>query len=225
MSDFYDTNELNALGLKSVHESALISRHAILLSPSTTEIERGVRIDAFSILSGEIKIGAFTHIASNVSLVGGNFKIEVGRYSGISKNTAIFATTDDFISGSVGVHSAPDSLNLKIGGDVIFKGHNHIGANSVILPSLVMEMGASIGPLSLGYNRTLKPWVYHIGNPCREFMKVNVSEVLKNKERFLSGLLESASDSEAINFYKSELKATKADILALAEYSGGGGQP
>jgi len=72
MTTFYSPEELKELGIKEFGENVLISRNAILYSPSTLTIGHDVRIDDFCILSGTIVLHNFIHIAQFCGLYGGD---------------------------------------------------------------------------------------------------------------------------------------------------------
>lgn len=74
MNSFYTENELNELGLKAVGENVNISKKASLYGCSEISIGNNVRIDDFCILSGNIKIGDYVHVAAYTALYGGGYR-------------------------------------------------------------------------------------------------------------------------------------------------------
>jgi galactoside O-acetyltransferase len=67
-SNFYDESELKELGLKSFGRNVLISRKCSIYGGENMAFGNNVRIDDFCILSGEITIGNYCHIAAGVNL-------------------------------------------------------------------------------------------------------------------------------------------------------------
>lgn len=76
MNNFYNKEELKQIGFKSIGEDVLISKKASIYSPKSIIIGDHVRIDDFTILSGNITIGNYVHISAFVSLYG-RFGIEI----------------------------------------------------------------------------------------------------------------------------------------------------
>ena len=68
---FYNQEELTALGFKAVGKNVLISRKTSIYGAQHISIGDNVRIDDFSLLSGQITIGSYVHIAAYVGLFGG----------------------------------------------------------------------------------------------------------------------------------------------------------
>ena len=95
VNSFYTYEELQKMGLKELGENVLISRKASIYSPEHIKIGNNVRIDDFCILSGDIEIGNYVHIAAYVALYGKN-GIKIGNFCGCSARTTIYSATDDF---------------------------------------------------------------------------------------------------------------------------------
>ena len=56
MSSFYDEQELQQIGFKSIGKNVLISRKTSIYGAQNITIGNNVRIDDFCVLSGNIKI-------------------------------------------------------------------------------------------------------------------------------------------------------------------------
>ena len=78
MNNFFNEEELNKMGFKSIGKNVLISKKASIYSPEKIKIGDHVRIDDFTILSGNITIGNYVHISAYVALYG-RFGIEIRR--------------------------------------------------------------------------------------------------------------------------------------------------
>lgn len=70
MNSFYSKEELQNIGFKKIGENVLISKKASIYSPQNIIIGNHVRIDDFTILSGEIEMGDYVHISAYVALYG-----------------------------------------------------------------------------------------------------------------------------------------------------------
>ena len=96
MNSFYSKTELKQIGFKSVGEDVLISRKASIYGPEKMTIGEHVRIDDFCILSGEISIGNYIHIAAYSALFAGSVGMEVEDCSGISSQVVLYSSSDDY---------------------------------------------------------------------------------------------------------------------------------
>ena len=74
-TSFYSEEEIQEIGFKSVGKDVLISRHISFYSPEKISIGSHVRIDDFCILSGNITIGNYVHIAAGCYLFAGEYGI------------------------------------------------------------------------------------------------------------------------------------------------------
>lgn len=71
-TSFYSEEELKEIGLKSYGKNVLISRNATIYGADKISIGDNVRIDDFCILSGNISLGSYIHIAAYCGLFGGD---------------------------------------------------------------------------------------------------------------------------------------------------------
>lgn len=167
MSSFYHQSELSKLGLKRYGKNVLISKKASIYSPENIVLSDDVRIDDFSILSGKITVGNNVHISAGSKLYGGSAGIVMQDYSGCSANCTIYAETDDF-SGEYAVGSmAPEHLRHVINGEVVLGKYAQLGANTVVLPGVIIHEGAVTGSLTL-VKSDLESWSINVGIPSRK---------------------------------------------------------
>jgi len=165
MNSFYTQEELPALGLKSIGENVLISRNAQFYGAENMVIGNNVRIDDFCILSGKITLGSYIHISAYCALYGA-YGIEMEDYTGCSPRCTIFSASDDF-SGDFLIGPMVEKLKTNVtGGKVLIKKFSQIGANSVILPDLVIGEGIAVGAMSL-INKDLAEWGIYAGIPVK----------------------------------------------------------
>ncbi len=180
MNSFYSPDELSALGLKSYGQNVLISKKTSLYSPEKMEFGNNVRIDDFCVLSGNIKLGSYIHIATHNSLMAGCHGIEMEDFSGISSHCSIYAESDDYSGNSMSNPMCPDKYRAQYGGRVLIKRHGLIGAGCVILPGVCIEEGAAIGAMSL-VMKNIPPWTICTGIPCK-VIKARSRKVLELEE-------------------------------------------
>lgn len=147
------------------------------------EFGKYVIIDDFVLIYAKekMKIGNFVHIA-NFTSISGSEQLIVGDFAAISQGCRILTATDDFQEWGFGNSTVSDgfrnvkSLPIEIGKFCI------VGANSVVLPGVMIGEGATVGANSV-VTKNLEPWGIYIGN--KKIGERNKEEVLKNYEKFL----------------------------------------
>lgn len=177
MNSFLSIEELNQIGFKALGTDVLISRKASIYGASNISIGNHVRIDDFCIISGNITIGSYIHIAAGCYLFGGNSGIEMKDFSAISSRSAVYADTDDYSGMALSNPTVPDKYRKISGGKVVFEKHALVGSGSTILPNVVIGEGVSVGSMSL-INKSLEPWGIYAGIPCRR-IKERKKDILK----------------------------------------------
>lgn len=142
--------QLFNIGFRSLGFNVLISDKASIYNPANISIGNNVRIDDFAILSagiGGIEIRNFVHIAAGAKLIGAG-KITLEDYTGISSDTKLLSSTDDF-SGEyfAGVTLDNDLRNVTTG-QITIKRKSTIGAGCVILPNVTVGYNSALGAMS-----------------------------------------------------------------------------
>ncbi len=168
-TSFYSDTELRELGFAELGENVLIDKSVILVGIDRIKIGSNVRIDALSLVitSGmDILIGSCVHIAAGTKLFG-TAGITLGSYTGISAGVSIFSQSDDYSSGALANPFAPEALRNVKSSRVELKPYAIVGANSVVLPGVIIGKGASIGALSF-VNRSVPDFAIVTGNPLRK---------------------------------------------------------
>ncbi|MBR2213477.1 MAG: acyltransferase [Eubacterium sp.] len=182
MSSFYSEQELKEIGFKSLGENVLISKKTSIYGASNMSIGNNVRIDDFSLLSGNITIGNNVHIAAYVSLFAGDAGIELGNYVGVSSRSVIYATTDDYSGEYLTNPTVPDKYKNVINGKVTMGEHSLIGTGCTVLPGVTVGDGVSVGAMSL-INKDLDEWSIYVGIPCKR-IKDRSKRVLELAEEY-----------------------------------------
>ncbi|MGL5051237.1 MAG: acyltransferase [Fusobacteriaceae bacterium] len=180
---FYTREELEKIGFKSIGENVLISDKCSIYSPDKISIGSNVRIDDFCILSGDIKIGNYVHIAAFGAYYGAA-GIEIQDFCTTSSRVTIYSQSDDY-SGETMTNPMISEKYKKIEyGKVIIKTHCIVGSSTVILPSVVLEEGTAIGAMSLIKKSTDK-WTIYAGNPVKR-LKSRKQDLLELERQFLA---------------------------------------
>lgn len=183
MSSFYNEEELKTLGLKSYGKNILISRNACIYGADKISLGDNVRIDDFCIISGNIQIGSYVHVAASTLLFGGTSGIILEDFVGVSSRSAIYAESDDYGGDFLTNPMVPDKYKNVSGGTVVLKKHALIGTGSTILPKVVIGEGCSVGSMSL-ITKDLDEWSIYIGIPCKK-IKERSKNLLLLEEQFL----------------------------------------
>lgn len=162
---FLSTEELTNLGFISFGNNVLISDKASIYNPEHMIIGSNVRIDDFCILSGQITLGDYIHIAAYSALYG-KFGIEMESFTGLSPRCTIFSASDDFSGHYLISPMVPSELTNVTGGKVTLKQFSQVGANCVILPDVTINEGVAIGAMSLVKEST-EAWKIYAGSPAK----------------------------------------------------------
>lgn len=165
INSFYTENELAQLGFAKIGKNVLISRKASIYGADKMVIGNNVRIDDFCILSGNIILGDFIHIAAYTALYGGDEGIEFKNYSTISSHSSVYSMSDDYSGEYMTNPMVPECYRNTKNARVIIGEHVIIGSHSVILPGCVLETGVSVGAMGL-VTSNLKEWGIYVGIPC-----------------------------------------------------------
>ncbi len=186
MNSFYKEDELKELGLKSFGSNVCISRKVSIYGANQIEIGDNVRIDDFCILSGNIKLQNYIHIAAYCGLFGGDAGIEMRDYTCISSRNVIYAISDDYSGEALTNPTVPDKYRKIISGKVIINKHVLIGTGSTILPGVIIGEGTSVGSMSL-INKSIGEWGIYAGIPCH-FIRNREKKILELEKDFISSL-------------------------------------
>lgn len=184
MNSFYEKDELEKLGLKKVGSHVQISRKASIYKADLISIGDYVRIDDFCILSGEIELGSYIHIAAYSALYGSDVGIKIADFANISSKVVIYAVSDDYSGESLTNPMIPDEFKKLQKEKVIIEKHVIIGSGCTVLPGVQLGEGSAFGSMSL-IKKNSKPWTINVGIPAREIKKRS-KKLLEKEEKFLN---------------------------------------
>ena len=154
---------------------------AKLVCPENVLLGHDTIIDDFVFIGRGEKtvIGNYVHIASFASITGGGI-CSIGDYSTLSSGVRIFTGTEDVHGDSLLGAAIPAPFRVAIRSYVSIGKHCMIGANSVILPGVVIPEGVIIGAMSLVLQDTiLKPWTIYAGSPVRSLRERPSARILE----------------------------------------------
>lgn len=186
MNSFLSSTEMKQIGFASVGENVQISRYARFYGAEHIRIGDHVRIDDYCILSGNIVLGSYIHLAAATLLFAGDSGIEVGDFSTLSSRCAVYAITDDYSGEAMTNPTVPDEYRKVTGERVTIGKHVIVGTGSTILPGVNIGEGGSFGAMSL-INKSTEPWGIYVGVPCRLIQNrkkdlLEYERMLRNRE-------------------------------------------
>ena len=184
-NSFYSSEEVKQIGFAKVGENVKISKFARFYGVEKISIGNNVRIDDFSILSGNISLGNYIHVSAFCALYGAN-GIEMLDFTGLSPRSTVFSATDDFSGNYLIGPMISDNYRNVIGGKVQIGKFTQIGANCIIFPNLIIGEGVSIGSMSL-INKSLNSWGVYAGIPAK-FIKERKRDIIKLSDDFLKNI-------------------------------------
>ena len=180
-NSFYSMEELKDMGFKSIGADLSISKKASFYGVENISIGSHVRIDDFCILSGEISIGDYIHIAAYSALYGSDAGIQINEFANISSRVCIYAVTDDYSGESMTSPMIPDEYKNLQKAPVYIGRHAIIGSGSVVLPGSEIGEGCAVGSLSLIKN-ALDAWWIYAGIPAKKLKERSKGLLEKEKE-------------------------------------------
>ena len=183
MTNFLNKEEIRELGFKSVGNDVFISRKASFYSPEKISIGEHVRIDDFCVLSGNIQIGNYVHIAVYSGIFGGEKGVKISDFCNISSRVSIYALSDDYSGESMTNPMIPDEYKNVEQREVVLEKHVLLGCGSIVLPGAYLSEGASFGAFSLVKTK-VEPWTMNAGIPCRK-IKERSKNILDLERKFM----------------------------------------
>lgn len=179
-SNFYSEDELKKIGLKAFGKNVLISRKCSIYDAENISIGNNVRIDDFCILSGNITIGNYVHIAAYSALYG-QYGIEIEDFCGVSARGTLYSAIDDFSGEYMISPMVPKELTKLTTGKVILRKYTQLGYNTVVFPGCVLNEGVAAGAMSLIKN-DIPAWKIVAGIPAKiiKDRKKDLLELSKN---------------------------------------------
>ncbi len=180
----------NIADLKKCGKNVIIGKTVRIRYPELVEIGDNVIIDDFCYISTALKIASNVHISSGCKIIGGKKAfVSFDRFSTLSPNVVIAAGSDDYHSG-IATPMIPIEYkgNVKIG-TVEINQHCVVGANSTILPNVVLNTGSSVGANSL-VNSNLTSWKLYAGIPAKIIKERDMIEILRLEKMYLESVNE-----------------------------------
>ncbi|MCI5968212.1 acyltransferase [Helicobacter sp.] len=180
---FYPRSELENMGFKHLGENVLIDTRTTIDNPERISLGSNVKIGSYAILSGDVEIGSFVHIASFCGLYGGA-GIFIDSFVSISNRVCLITESDDYSGESMSAPFVPDKYRFNIRrGKIDVKKHCIIGSGSLLLPAIKLAEGVAVGAMSMISGET-DPWGIYVGIPARK-IKDRSRNILELEKSFL----------------------------------------
>jgi len=176
---FFDISKLKNCGT-----NVIIGKTVRIRYPELVEIGDNVIIDDFTYISTSLKLHSNIHISSGCKIIGGkNAFVEMFPFSTLAPNVVLSAGSDDYIDG-IATPMVPLKFKANaIIGKIIINKHCILGANSVVLPNVIFNEGATLGALSLAI-KDLEEYKVHAGIPAKPIKARNKLNILKLEQQF-----------------------------------------
>lgn len=160
--------ELKAAGFKKLGRNVKISDKASIYDADKMEIGDNSRIDDFCVVSGNILIGKFVHIAPMCLVAGGELGVIFEDFSGLAYGVKVFTQSDDYSGATLTNPTVDKKYKNEKFSSISFGRHVIVGTNAVVFPGVHIAEGCSVGAMAL-VNRSTQPWGIYVGNPAKRF--------------------------------------------------------
>jgi len=178
------SNQAYQLQFQKIGADVVIWPMAKIIASEMISIGNSVIIDDFVFFMGGEKsiLGSFIHIASFTSITGGGEFI-MEDFAGLSGGVHIYTGNEDYLGGCLTNPAVPAPYRIPIRSFIRIEKHAIIGANSVVLPGVVIGEGAVVGANSL-VTRDCEPWTINVGSPSKP-IKMRPKETIRELEAAL----------------------------------------
>lgn len=144
-----------------INETALIKRPHLCDIGSHNAIDNGV------IISTELFMGDYIHIAPYVVVIGGTeSKLILEDFSFVAAGTKIVCGSEDYTGGGLVGPTIPKELRVINYSTVKFEKYAGCGVNCSIMPGVTLAEGSILGANSL-LTKDTEPWTIYVGTPAK----------------------------------------------------------
>ncbi len=172
---YFSEHEIKEFGFKSVGKNVLIAKSCTIIGLENISIGNNVRIDGYSTITatqqGYMNIGSYVHIGGYCAIFAGA-GVVMKDFSGLSQGVKIYSTSDDY-SGSVLTNpTVPVEYTGVIRKPVSLEKHVIVGAQTIIMPGIVVAEGCAVGANSL-ITKSTESWSIYFGSPAKKLKQRN----------------------------------------------------
>lgn len=181
---FIPPQQLALMGFKKLGVNVSISDRASLYNVDLLEIGDHSRIDDFCVISGKVSIGRNVHIAVFCNVAGGTEGVTLDDFSGLAYGCQVFSQSDDYTGKSLTNPTVPAAFKSETKQAVHIGRHCIVGANTVVLPGVVLGDGSSVGAMSM-VTKSTDEWGVYFGIPAKK-LKNRKRDLLLLEQQYLS---------------------------------------
>lgn len=183
---YLSESALKELRFKKIGRNVKISERASIYDAHRMEIGDNSRIDDFCVISGQVTMGRYVHIAPHCLVAGGEKGITLEDFSGLAYFVQVFSQSDDYSGRTLTNPTVPAEFKNELKAAVRLGRHVIVGASSVIFPGVDLADGCSVGAMSL-VKRSTQPWGIYAGNPARR-VRERSRDLLALEQRLLGSI-------------------------------------
>jgi len=166
-------------GLSKIGTNVFIHDSVVIKHPDKSIIGSNVAIDNGVIVSTQLEIGNYVHVAPYVCMIGGKFSSVILKYfSFVAAGTKIVAGSEDYTGlGLVGptIPSEYREINYTT---ITFEKYAGCGVNCSIMPGVTLSEGSILGANSL-LTKDTDPWTIYVGSPAKPVKQRIKNQILK----------------------------------------------
>lgn len=181
---YYDQSVLVDFGFKYLGENVKLSQEAKIYEPEKISLGSNSRIDDFCIISGSVTVGCYCHITPMCLVAGGAPGVVLSDFVTLAYGAKVFAQSDDYSGKSMVNSLIPKKFKDEFFARVELEKHVIVGANSTIMPGVILAEGTAVGSMSLVLSST-SPWGIYVGCPASR-IKDRQRDLLELEKEFLS---------------------------------------
>lgn len=187
--------ELEATGFKVLGKNVKISSRAAIYNPETIAIGDNSRIDDFCVISGNVELGKYVHIAAHCLIAGGEKGVVMHDFSGLAYYVQVFSQSDDYTGQTLTNPTVPAKYKKEKKAQVVLERHVIIGAGSIIMPGVTVAEGCSLGAMTM-LRKSTAPWGIYVGNPAKRLSERS-QDMLKIEAQLLQDLADQTASANS----------------------------
>lgn len=166
-----------------IHERAIIKHPSHCMIGSHNAIDNGVTI------STSLKIGDYTHIAQDVTVIGGTeSELILEDFTFVAAGTKIVCGSEDYTGGGLVGPTIPAKYRVINYSTVKFEKFAGCGVNCSIMPNVTLAEGSILGANSL-LTKDTEPWTIYVGSPAKPVKIRNKEKILEYGKLIKNGIL------------------------------------
>lgn len=167
---YLSRDQLLAMGFASLGQNVKISEKASIYDCDRIHIGDNSRIDDFCVVSGQVTIGRYVHVAAMCLVAGGSAGVTFGDFSGLAYHVQVFSQSDDYSGATMTNPTVPARFKSERKAAVAIGRHVIVGAGSIIFPGVALAEGCSVGAMTV-VRKSTSPWGIYVGNPAKRVME------------------------------------------------------